>query len=135
MEKILVIVEKTESGYSAYSDDVLGCAAVGESMDEIKLSMLEAIEFHLDGLKDFKEEIPEKLKGEYSLDFKIDINTFFEWFDNVLSRTGLSNIAGINRSLLSKYATDPKIKPSEKQLRKIESSLHKFGAELQSIHF
>ena len=135
MEKILVIVEKTETGYSAYSDDVLGCVAVGENMDEIKLSMIEAIEFHLEGLKEFEEEIPEKLKGEYSLDFKLDIQTFFEWFDNVLSQTGLSKISGINRSLLSRYANDETTKPSEKQLRKLESSIHKFGAELQTIHF
>jgi predicted RNase H-like HicB family nuclease len=135
MEKILIIVEKTETGYSAYSEDVLGCVAVGGDMDQIKLSMLEAIEFHLEGLKEFKEEIPEKLRGEYSLDFKLDIQTFFEWFDIVLSQTGLSKISGINRSLLSRYANDEKTKPSEKQLRKLESSIHKFGAELQSIHF
>lgn len=48
--KLLVVVEQTETGYSAYSPDVPGCVATGESRAEVERTMQEAIELHLDGL-------------------------------------------------------------------------------------
>ncbi len=134
MEKVDIIIEKTDTGYSAYSNDVLGCVAVGDTLDDVKVKMTEAIESHLEVLREFKEDIPEKLQGEYSFDFKIDIKTFFEWASGILSQTGVAAISGINKNLVSQYANGIK-KPGEKQLRKIESAIHKFGAELQSISF
>jgi predicted RNase H-like HicB family nuclease len=50
MKKYLVVVEKTETGYSAYSPDLEGCVATGHSREEVEREMQEAIEFHLDGL-------------------------------------------------------------------------------------
>jgi predicted RNase H-like HicB family nuclease len=134
METVKVILEKTDTGYSAYTDDVLGCVAVGDNLDEVKLNMTEAIEFHLEGLQEFNEEIPEVLQGEYTLDFKMDIPTFFEWASGIVTQTGLAKIAGINKNLVSQYANGIK-KPGDKQLRKIETAIHQFARELQMISF
>lgn len=49
--KYLIIVEQTETGFSAYSPDIPGCIATGSSIDETEHNMKEAIEFHLEGLK------------------------------------------------------------------------------------
>ncbi len=49
--KYLIILEKTSTGYSAYSPEVPGCMATGETQEETKANMAEAIEFHLEGLK------------------------------------------------------------------------------------
>jgi predicted RNase H-like HicB family nuclease len=134
METVKVILEKTDTGYSAYTDDVLGCVAVGDNLDEVKLNMTEAIEFHLEGLQEFNEEFPEVLQGEYTLDFKMDIPTFFEWASGIVTQTGLAKIAGINKNLVSQYANGIK-KPGDKQLRKIETAIHQFARELQMISF
>jgi predicted RNase H-like HicB family nuclease len=48
--KYLVILEPTDTGYSAYSPDLDGCVAAGDDRDETIALMREAIEFHLDGL-------------------------------------------------------------------------------------
>jgi predicted RNase H-like HicB family nuclease len=48
--KLLVVVEQTETGYSAYSPDLPGCAATGQSRTEVERTMQEAIEFHLEGM-------------------------------------------------------------------------------------
>ena len=48
--RILVVVERTESGYSAYSPDLDGCVAAGDDRDETIALMREAIAFHLEGL-------------------------------------------------------------------------------------
>lgn len=47
----LIIIEQTETGYSAYSPDLPGCVSTGASHQEIEENMREAIEFHLEGLK------------------------------------------------------------------------------------
>jgi predicted RNase H-like HicB family nuclease len=49
--KYLVVIEKTETGYSAYSPDLPGCVSTGATVDEVEKNMREAIDFHLDGLR------------------------------------------------------------------------------------
>jgi len=49
--RYLTIIEKTKTGYSAYSPDVPGCMATGETKDEVERNIKEAIEFHLEGLR------------------------------------------------------------------------------------
>jgi predicted RNase H-like HicB family nuclease len=48
--KYLIILEPTETGYSAYSPDLDGCVAAGDDRDETIALMQEAIAFHLEGL-------------------------------------------------------------------------------------
>ena len=49
--KYLIIVEKTSTGYSAYSPDVPGCGSTGATREEVERNVQEAIEFHLEGLR------------------------------------------------------------------------------------
>ena len=46
-----VIIEKGEKNYSAYVPDLPGCVSVGDTLDEVKQAISEAIAFHLDGLR------------------------------------------------------------------------------------
>ena len=57
--KYLVVVEQTESGYSAYSPDLAGCVATGTTRDEVQQEMESAISFHLEGLKSEGLAVPE----------------------------------------------------------------------------
>lgn len=50
--KYLIVVEKTGNGYSAYSPDLPGCVATGATKPEVEQMMREAIELHLDGLRE-----------------------------------------------------------------------------------
>lgn len=59
MKEYLIIVEKTDTGYSAYSPDLPGCVSTGKSREEVEANMREAIEFHLQGLRVEGDEIPE----------------------------------------------------------------------------
>ena len=49
-KKYLIIIEKTETGYSAYSPDLEGCVATGSSKSAVENNIRDAIEFHLKGL-------------------------------------------------------------------------------------
>ncbi len=51
MNKYLIVLEKTNTGYSAYSPDLLGCVSTGRTSQETVTNMQEAIEFHIEGMK------------------------------------------------------------------------------------
>lgn len=57
--KYVVIIEKTNSGYSAYVPDLPGCITVGEKKEEVERLIQEAIVFHLEGMKEDGLEIPQ----------------------------------------------------------------------------
>jgi predicted RNase H-like HicB family nuclease len=134
METVQVIMEKTNTGYSAYSPHVDGVITVGDSIEETKTNMLEAIEMLIDTAKEFDESLPEILQGEYQVKFKIDVPTFFEWMSGVMTKSGIATIAGLNRDLVNQYANGIKT-PGPKQLGKIEKAIHNLGSDLLSISF
>ena len=56
--RYLVVVEKGPTSFGAYVPDLPGCIAVGDSRDEVVAAIHEAIEFHLEGLKQDGVPIP-----------------------------------------------------------------------------
>ena len=56
--RYLIVIEKTSTGYSAYSPDLNGCVATGRSREEVERTMRDAIEFHLDGLRQDGQPLP-----------------------------------------------------------------------------
>ena len=57
--KYLIVVEKTETGFSAYSPDLLGCVTTGATEEETEANMKEAIAFHVKGLKEEGLPVPQ----------------------------------------------------------------------------
>jgi predicted RNase H-like HicB family nuclease len=55
------VIEKGETSYGAYVPDLPGCFAVGESLEEVKDLIAEAILFHLEGLQEEGMMIPESV--------------------------------------------------------------------------
>ena len=53
-----ILIEQGESSFGASTPDLPGCIAVGETRDEVLELMREAIEFHLEGLREAGEVIP-----------------------------------------------------------------------------
>ena len=59
MYRFLVVIEKTNTGFSAYSPDLPGCVATGLTREETEINMHEAIEFHIHGLLEDHLAVPE----------------------------------------------------------------------------
>jgi predicted RNase H-like HicB family nuclease len=59
MYKYLVIFEKANTNYSAYSPDLPGCIATGKTRKQVEKNIKEAIVFHLEGLKEDGLPVPE----------------------------------------------------------------------------
>ena len=54
-----IVIEKAEGNYSAYVPDLPGCVATGSTVEEVEQQIREAIEFHLEGLRQDGATIPQ----------------------------------------------------------------------------
>ena len=116
--------------YTAYAENTKGIYAGGDTVEEVKQSVLDAIRL----LKKYNtdENIPGILKGDYQIVYHFDTQSFLNYYNKVFTNVALERITGINQKLLHHYATGLK-KPREPQRKKIENALHKLGSELLSL--
>jgi predicted RNase H-like HicB family nuclease len=54
-----LVIEKTATGFSAYSPDVPGCAAVGDTEEETRRNFRDALTAHFQAMRELGEPIPE----------------------------------------------------------------------------
>lgn len=57
--KYAVVIEKAEHNYSAYVPDLPGCVSTGDSVADVQRNIRETIAFHLEGMREDGERIPE----------------------------------------------------------------------------
>ncbi len=68
MRKYLIVYERTEDGYSAYTPDLEGCVATGETKKKAEKNMYRALEMHIKGLVEDGEPLPKpESTSEYIL--------------------------------------------------------------------
>ncbi len=59
MHRFLIVIEKANGNYSAYSPDLPGCVATGATREEAEQNMHRAIEIHIKGLREDGLPVPE----------------------------------------------------------------------------
>jgi len=59
--KYLVVLEKGDRSWGAHVPDLPGCIAAAESRDEVMCLIREAIELHIEGMRDHGESVPQPL--------------------------------------------------------------------------
>lgn len=66
MHRFLIVIEKAEGNYSAYSPDLPGCVATGKTRDQAARNMHEAIEMHVRGMLEDNLPVPKsRSSAEY----------------------------------------------------------------------
>ncbi len=66
MSQYLIVIEPTDTGFSAYAPDLPGCVSTGRTREEVEENMKEAIAFHIDGLREERLPVPQP-RSEASL--------------------------------------------------------------------
>ncbi len=122
--KVEMIVEKTNTGFSAYAVKH-PVYTVGTNLEDLKTNMLEAANLYF--AKDGKDINYEDLK------ITLDLPQFFEFY-KVINAKALSERIGINQSLLAQYIKGNK-KPSPRQTKRILTGVQQVGKELAAIQF
>ncbi|MDR1914739.1 MAG: type II toxin-antitoxin system HicB family antitoxin [Clostridiales bacterium] len=133
MEKVFVTVGMTENNYSAHVVVGDGIAvATGKTFEELKAQMKEALDFHLESMREDREEIPAEFKAGYELVYRFDTESLLQHYNGIFTNAALERLTGINQRQLQRYASGIS-KPREEQARKIESALHNLGKELLAV--
>jgi predicted RNase H-like HicB family nuclease len=128
MKTLKIIISKGMDDFGAYAEEVPFIFASGETVAEVKENVLQAIELY----KEYNEELPEILKEEFKIEYKMDVASLLEHYKGFFSLASLERITHINQRQLQHYSTGLR-KPRPEQARKIEASLHRLGEELLSI--
>ena len=124
MKKVEIIVECTNTGYSAYAEKY-AVFTTGSNLAELKANILEALNLY------FEEQ--EIIIAEKDLKITLDLPQFFQFY-KVINAKALSEHIGMNQSLLAQYIIGAK-KPSSTQTKRILHGVQKIGRELAEIHF
>jgi predicted RNase H-like HicB family nuclease len=126
MKTISFIVEKTNTGFSAYAQnfETLPVGTTGDTITELKQNILEAANLYL-------EHISKKPITIEQVAITFDIPSFFDYY-TVINAKALSKRIGMNNTLLSQYVQGVK-KPSEKQVEKILAGIKDIGKELSEL--
>ena len=129
--KALVIIEKDQTGYAAYTDNLNTVLhGSGDTVQAAKEELMAGYQELLDYYATSGEAIPDELQ-ELTFEYKYDISAMFNVFD-FLNASKFAAWIGISPSLMRHYKSgDTYI--SQKQAKKIESGLHKIGQEFLSF--
>ena len=122
-KKIVLILEKTETGFSAYAIDY-PIYTTGKTISEL-------LENSFDAANLFFEEEGIKLTHD-NIRFEVDFKQFFTYY-RVINSKFLAERIGMNPTLLSQYVQGKK-KPSDNQRDRILFGIHKIGQELSEIN-
>ncbi|MCE7060135.1 type II toxin-antitoxin system HicB family antitoxin [Dyadobacter sp. CY343] len=129
MKKIKINIGRSKDHFGAYAENVAKIYGGGDTIEEVKQSILECIEI----VKSFDDKnIPSALKGEYELVWKLDVGSFLQYYKGIFNQTGIAKLTGINEKLLNHYASGLK-KPRPAQAKRIEAALHQLGSELLAV--
>lgn len=121
-KKIAITVEKTETGYSAYTDD-MSVFSTGKDIAELHANLLEALNLAY-------EEAGYTVSAT-NLKLHLDLQQFFQHY-KVLNANFLARRIGMNPTLLSQYVRGIK-QPSAKQTDKIVRGIQSIGKELAEL--
>jgi hypothetical protein len=133
MEKIIVNVAKTPTGYSA-SIDILPGWVLGTSgsFDDLKKELYESIALFVEWAKEDGDEYPTVFDGEYSFEYKFNVESLLCGYDGILNHSALSRLTGINSKQLKHYASGLS-HPRQAQKVKIKEALHQLGNEFLAV--
>ena len=135
MKTLKAIIEKGKDGlYSVYTPEITGLYGSGETENEAKENLNEAIEMaleHVEETGDWGDYSP--LKENYTIEYVYDLSGFFKAYD-FFDVTALANKIGINASLMRRYKTGMK-KASYAQKAKISNGIHLIARQLNAVKF
>lgn len=130
MKTLRIVIERSADMFSAYAENAEGIYGGGDTVEEAKQSILDAIQIIEEEFT--PENIPTILKGNYEIVYHFDVESLLNYYKGIFTNSALEKITGINQRQLQHYSSGLK-KPRQPQLKKIEDGLHKLAAELRAV--
>ena len=105
MGKVIINVDWVPNNFGASpANEDIACVATGKTLEEVEKNIVEALKFHLDGMREDGEAIPEEFLGEWEPEFLLSTRAQLKYADNFITRKALARETGIAEQQLSHYA-------------------------------
>lgn len=105
MEKVQIQIDWVPNNYGAsLLNEEIACVATGNTLEEVKKNIVEALQFHIDGLKADGEPIPDELQGDWEPAFQLSTRALLKYTGGYITQKALSQETGIAEQQLSHYA-------------------------------
>jgi len=133
---IVVKVSWTDKNFSAYfaNEQIGAVAATGKTLEELKKNFKEAFEFHIDGMREDGDEIPEWAREENKeFEWQLDAAALIRSCEPYTSLAAIARASGINEQQLSHYANGIKV-PRPQQRERIVAGIHKIGQAFIAVN-
>ncbi len=130
--KTTALIEKGKDGtFGIFTPDINHTIiGSGNTVAEAKADFVNSLQEMILSYTETNRDIPQELLNA-EFEYKFDLSSFFDYY-NWINVSKLAKVAGINASLMRQYKTGQTY-ISEAQTQRIESTLHKLGAELIAV--
>ena len=133
VKKLKAIIEKaSDGGYGIYLPDVAGYTGLGDTEDEAKKDLREAINEVVSYCKEkgIRDNI---YGGDIDFDYRYDLSGFFKRFE-IFNVSALAKAVGINSGLMRQYKAG-KTHISYKRKQQIENGIHHLATDMLNVKF
>ncbi len=132
MGKIVINVDWIDNYSAAPANENIACIATGNTLDALKANMVEALDFHIDGMRADGEDIPAEFMGEWDIEWKLSTRALLHYTEGVVPRKAIAKVTGINIRQLTHYASGWR-HPRPEMAKRILDGVHQIGRELVAI--
>ena len=131
--KVNVIIERgSDNRYSAYMDYYkfdFGLSGFGKTAQEAIKDFYECYEEEKEMCKEEGKVCP-----ELEFEIKYDVSAFLSHYSNILTKSGLEKITGVNQKQLWHYSTGIR-RPKPATAKKIQQGIRHFAENLRQVQF
>ena len=133
MNRIIINIDWVPNNFGAApSDDNIACVATGKTLDEVKKNIVEALRFHISGMREDGDVIPKPFASEWVPVFELTARAELKAADAFITRKALAKETGLNEQQLCHYATGLK-KPRPATKKKISDGIASISRRLAAI--
>lgn len=132
MGKIKVIVDYTNNYAACPADDRIACVSTGRTLQEVKENIEQALRFHIEGMCEDGDPIPEEFNGIWEFEWELTARAMLHYTDGIVPKAALSKVTGINQQQLTHYASGYRV-PREAMRQRLVDGLHSIAAMLYVI--
>ena len=117
MAKVIINVDWVPDNFGAApANETIACVATGKTLEDVEKNIVAALRFHLEGLQEDGETIPEEFLGAWEPEFRLSTRAMLKYSDNYITRKALAKETGIAEQQLSHYANGQRhAKPAMQQ--------------------
>ena len=132
MGKIGIIVDYTDNYAACPVNEDIACIATGNSFDEIKKNMEDALHFHIEGMMEDGDPIPEEFEGDWEFDWQLTTRALLHYTEGYVTKATLAKATGINQQQLTHYASGYRT-PRPAMRKRIVDGIHSIAAILAAV--